>query len=69
MRRDHPGLDATRVSLVAELDLVLPDDPVMVLWESVRRTDPDYVFIDDHDESGPWGSLFDQWTIERLMRL
>ena len=68
MRRSNPGLDELQAVLVKELDLPVPDDPVMALWESVRATDPDVDFIDDSDGGMPWGSLFHEWTIERLMR-
>jgi hypothetical protein len=68
VRRRHPDLDGLQATLVSELGLVLPDDPVMALWDSVRATDPDVVFIDDADGGLPWGSLFHDWTIERLMR-
>lgn len=67
-RRGHPNLDELQVVLVSELGLVVPDDPVLALWESVRATDPDIDFIDDADGGVPWGSLFHEWTIERLMR-
>lgn len=68
MRRSNPDLDELQAVLVTELDLPVPDDPVMALWESVRATDPDVDFIDDSDGGMPWGSLFHEWTIERLMR-
>ncbi|TDD57002.1 hypothetical protein E1286_01495 [Nonomuraea terrae] len=68
MRRRHPDLDELQAVLVSELGLVVPDDPVLALWDSVRATDPDIDFIDDADGGLPWGSLFHEWTIERLMR-
>jgi hypothetical protein len=68
VRSRHPDLDELQAVLVGQLDLEVPDDPVLVLWESVRATDPEVVFIDDEDGGLPWGSLFHEWTIERVMR-
>ena len=66
LRRTHPDLGELQAVLVRELDLFVPDDPVMALWEAVSA-DPDVGFIDDADGGMPWGSLFHEWTIERLM--
>ncbi|GAB3190054.1 hypothetical protein GCM10027259_61630 [Micromonospora palomenae] len=68
MRRSHPDLDQLQALLVGELELDVLDDPVLTLWQSVRATDPTETFIDDGDGGLPWGSLFGEWTIERLMR-
>jgi hypothetical protein len=67
-QRRHPDLGELQVALATGLGLVLPDDPVLALWEAVTAADPDVDFIDDDDEEAtPWGSLFGVWTIERLM--
>ncbi|GIF49429.1 hypothetical protein Afe04nite_39680 [Asanoa ferruginea] len=68
MRRGCPDLDQVQATLVGGLELNLPDDPVLTLWESVHTTDPTDFFTDDQDGGLPWGSLFGEWTIERLMR-
>ncbi|MEV0136576.1 hypothetical protein AB0H83_50150 [Dactylosporangium sp. NPDC050688] len=66
-QRWYPDLDELQVALATGLGLVLPDDPVLALWEAVSATDPDVDFIDDDDaEATPWDSLFGVWTIERL---
>ncbi|MGI5238908.1 hypothetical protein [Dactylosporangium sp. CA-139066] len=66
-QRRHPDLGELQIALATGLGLVLPDDPVLALWEAVSAADPDVDFIDDDDEATPWDSLFGVWTIERLM--
>ncbi|MET8042520.1 hypothetical protein ABZU25_16885 [Micromonospora sp. NPDC005215] len=68
MRRTHPDLDQLQAFLVGELELDVLEDPVLTLWQSVRATDPTETFIDEGDGGLPWGPLFGDWTIERLMR-
>lgn len=67
-QRSRPDLDQLQALLVGELELDVLDDPVLTLWQSVHATDPTDNFVDDSDGGIPWGSLFGEWTIERLKR-
>ncbi|GAA2597866.1 hypothetical protein GCM10010435_91520 [Winogradskya consettensis] len=66
--KDILNLDETQAFIVDELELDLPADPVLTLWQSVHATDPTQPFVDEGDGGLPWGSLLREWTIERLIR-
>ncbi|MEU8082873.1 hypothetical protein AB0B57_04450 [Micromonospora sp. NPDC049101] len=68
MRQWHPDLDQLQSLLVGELELDVLDDPVLTFWQSARATDPTVAFINDDDGGLPWGPLFGEGTIDRLMR-
>lgn len=68
VRRSHPDLGKAQAMIINALELEVLDDPVLTLWQSVHAMSPSESFIDDDDGWLPWGSLFGEWTIERLFR-
>jgi hypothetical protein len=68
LRRDFPDVDTTGPRLREKLGLAVLDDPIAVLWASVHSTEPDYVLLDDSDQGEAWDSLFQRWTIDRLVK-
>ena len=68
LQQDFPDRDTAGPRLLEELGLAAIDDPVAVLWTSVHSTKPDYVLLDDDDQGDAWDSLFQPWTIDRLVK-
>ncbi|GLW28183.1 hypothetical protein [Actinoplanes regularis] len=69
VREEYPDLAGEQATVVAELGLVLPEDPVRALWAAVHARDPEVVFTDVELEEyaeEPWDSLFGAHTIDRL---